>query len=206
MPGLLVIQARGGGLVRVVCIELKAKSGHRLAKSEGDAQPDAAGRLAWWLERSPCAALAALRRSGLRRRAGSSHELPRPQPAQSTLLFGLVHVTGRDSDDRTRDSSCTAKTLGISRSYRSAQRWDPVVASINWHPIRREEFEIGSIRARPCSPERSSLIKGSYQLLSPRHPAAGSVPPPARRSARNRRSSQDCRGSARASPHRASAA
>jgi hypothetical protein len=65
--------------------------------------------------------------------------------------------------------------------------------------------KIGQIRDRfnsgeTCSPERSSLIKG-YQLLNPRHPAAGSVPPPARRSARNRRSSRERHGSARASTH-----
>ena len=65
MPDLLVIQARGDGLVRVACVELKSRAG-----VASQSQKEVRNRMlpvgiAWWLARSPRAALAALRRSDI---------------------------------------------------------------------------------------------------------------------------------------------
>ena len=65
MPDLVAIQARGDGLVRVACVELKSRAG-----VASQSQKEVRNRMlpvgiAWWLARSPRAALAALRRSGI---------------------------------------------------------------------------------------------------------------------------------------------
>jgi hypothetical protein len=65
MPDLVVFQGRSDGLVRVACVELKSRAGvaSQSQKEVGDRMLPVG--IAWWLARSPRAALAALRRSGI---------------------------------------------------------------------------------------------------------------------------------------------
>ena len=65
MPDLLVIQARGDGLVRVACCELKSPAGIASKSQQKIRDRMMPIGIAWWLARSPRAALAALRRSGI---------------------------------------------------------------------------------------------------------------------------------------------
>ena len=65
MPDLVAIQARGDGLVRVACCELKSPAGIASKSQQKIRDRMMPIGIAWWLARSPRAALAALRRSGI---------------------------------------------------------------------------------------------------------------------------------------------
>jgi hypothetical protein len=65
MPDLVVIQARGDGLVRVACVELKSRAGVASQSQKEVRDRMLSVGIAWWLARSPRAALAALRRSDI---------------------------------------------------------------------------------------------------------------------------------------------
>jgi hypothetical protein len=65
MPDVMVIQARGDGLVRTVFIELKAKAGIASRSQKEICNRMLPVGIQWWLARSPRAALAALQRSDI---------------------------------------------------------------------------------------------------------------------------------------------
>lgn len=134
MPDVLVIQARRGGLVRVVCIELKAKAGIASASQKEIRNRMMPVGIAWWLARTPAAALAALRRSGIAfKHAWQEPDLPAwagpfADPSQPLPMHPQVRAERRaahrrwKADKREREAAMLAARSGTGTPAKNEAR------------------------------------------------------------------------------------
>jgi hypothetical protein len=73
MPDVMVLQARRGGLTRIVFVELKSRRGIASPAQRTTRDQMVPANARWWLARSPEAALAALKWSGIKFRCEWRH-------------------------------------------------------------------------------------------------------------------------------------